>query len=141
MGLDVRSMYLPRSGPGSELSDADRRDLRRQYMRAYYHRPHVKARQRRAQRAYYLGAGKAVLRAAEIARRYGLTQERLDEMTAEQGGLCAMGCGAAISDIDHDHATGKVRGLLCRRCNVGLGFYEKLHEAARAYLVRAGAMP
>ena len=36
--------------------------------------------------------------------------------------------------IDHDHKTGKVRKLLCTRCNQGLGHYEKFKDKAEEYL-------
>jgi hypothetical protein len=37
---------------------------------------------------------------------------------------CAI-CGSLFDEvIDHDHITGKIRGLLCRSCNVGLGFFK-----------------
>lgn len=63
-------------------------------------------------------------------RAYGLTVEEFDKMFTAQGGLCAI-CqkpetlvrkskSIAIS-IDHEHATGKVRELLCARCNTMLG--------------------
>lgn len=51
-----------------------------------------------------------------------------------QGGACAL-C-RAITDyrllVDHCHATGVVRGLLCRRCNAGLGFFLDSPEVLRA---------
>jgi hypothetical protein len=48
-------------------------------------------------------------------------------MLAEQNGVCAI-CGKATEKslaVDHDHATGKVRALLCARCNTGLGCFEE----------------
>jgi Recombination endonuclease VII len=49
--------------------------------------------------------------------------ELYDRLLAEQGGVCAI-CGATPKTrrlhIDHDHKTGRVRGLLCHRCNGNL---------------------
>ena len=61
---------------------------------------------------------------------YDLTQDELNAMMAEQNGVCKV-CGCpptgkgpnAVLHIDHDHDTGKVRGLLCQACNRGLGFF------------------
>ena len=76
-------------------------------------------------------------------RRYGLTSARYDALLAEQGGVCAI-CGDAERDgwdfaVDHEHASGRVRGLLCRRCNVGIGLLRDSPEvvtAAADYLRR-----
>jgi hypothetical protein len=59
-------------------------------------------------------------------RIYGinLTYERYLEMLAGQNGLCAICCrppGKKSLAPDHDHQTGKVRALLCSKCNCGLG--------------------
>ncbi len=63
-----------------------------------------------------------------------------------QNGVCALCRKAETSTykgrirqfaIDHDHATGKVRGLLCSTCNIGIGHLQDspaLLEAAAAYL-------
>ena len=55
---------------------------------------------------------------------YGITLEEYNTMLAAQGGGCAI-CGnppgARSLHVDHDHATGEVRGLLCIGCNVALG--------------------
>lgn len=89
-----------------------------------------------------------VARLASYSRRhhlqtkFGLTTEDYDRKLAEQGGVCAI-CGTDDTSpwdwfcIDHDHATGKVRGLLCRACNTSIGQVsddpERLRKAA-AYL-------
>lgn len=69
---------------------------------------------------------------------YGLTKEDYYELLSKQLGVCAI-CKESPKDIirmhvDHCHSTGKVRGLLCRTCNQGIGFFKdsvaKLRNAA-----------
>lgn len=56
-----------------------------------------------------------------LKAHYGLTEEDVDAMRAEQGGLCAVCREDSATDIDHDHETGAVRGLVCPNCNLMLG--------------------
>ena len=57
--------------------------------------------------------------------KYGIPRADLLRLYEEQGGLCAIqpphGFGKRGPFVDHDHATGVVRGLLCDDCNVALG--------------------
>lgn len=62
-----------------------------------------------------------------IKQKYGLSHEDWVKMWLGQDGNCAI-CGepfAQQSDtfIDHNHKTGKVRGLLCNKCNLGMGYF------------------
>ncbi len=60
------------------------------------------------------------------ARRlsYGLTPEAFEVLLQVQAGCCAI-CKSTLcperTDVDHDHVSGRVRGLLCHRCNTGIG--------------------
>lgn len=78
------------------------------------------------------------------ARRFGLEVGQYEGMLADQGGVCAI-ChqkcprGGELS-VDHDHKTGLVRGLLCQRCNAGLGLFhddQSRINGAIAYLKSA----
>lgn len=79
---------------------------------------------------------------------YGLAPGEYDRMNAEQNGLCAI-CGSPETSserytgrsrklfVDHHHASGQVRQLLCMRCNVGIGQFRDdpdLLKKAIAYL-------
>jgi hypothetical protein len=56
-------------------------------------------------------------------RRYGLTKAEVDKLRAAQGNVCGI-CGDPDPEhLDHDHATGMIRTLLCQRCNHGLGLF------------------
>ena len=59
--------------------------------------------------------------------KYDLTPHQYAEMLLNQNGGCAI-CGAVPTDrplsVDHSHHTDKVRGLLCSRCNSGIGFFK-----------------
>ncbi|MCC9307713.1 endonuclease VII domain-containing protein [Kitasatospora sp. RB6PN24] len=62
-------------------------------------------------------------------------------MYFEQDGQCAVAsCVREAKCVDHDHVTGKVRGLLCQGCNVAIGFLESPEwmEGAHGYLVEHG---
>jgi Recombination endonuclease VII len=67
--------------------------------------------------------------------KYGMEQEDYDELLESQGGRCAI-CGRPFGRvcIDHDHATGQVRGLLCNLCNSRLGWFEFYGVAVLDYL-------
>ena len=69
-----------------------------------------------------------------IKYRYGLTIEDRDALREKQGDSCAI-CRHpfdAAPHIDHCHATGKIRGLLCDRCNRGIGYFKDDPERLRA---------
>lgn len=63
---------------------------------------------------------------SSVEARHGLPAGEYQRMLTAQGGVCKI-CGAPPGiealHVDHDHATDKVRGLLCRKCNHGLGFF------------------
>lgn len=71
------------------------------------------------------------LRKDTLRWRYGITEERYAQMLHAQGGVCAL-CRRdrpgrwGQYHVDHDHETGRLRGLLCVRCNAALGFYQKV---------------
>ena len=56
-----------------------------------------------------------------LRRRYGIGQAEVDAMLAAQGGLCAACKIDEPQHVDHDHKTGRVRGMLCYLCNQALG--------------------
>lgn len=79
---------------------------------------------------------------------YGITVEEYEALLAAQDGKCAVeGCTAIPEEqrygwfvVDHDHATGTVRGLLCNLHNVGLGAFHDDPSSLRAaadYLERS----
>lgn len=79
-------------------------------------------------------------------RKYGITEAIFWQMRAIQEDRCPI-CKkdlppARRAHVDHDHNTGKVRSLLCRRCNTGLGYVENKDwiRAALAYLQHHGSL-
>ena len=76
-----------------------------------------------------------------LKKKYGITEDIFNQMVLKQQGKCAI-CYKDFNQndipvIDHNHNNGKVRGILCTRCNIHLGFYEKdkeFHKKANKYL-------
>ena len=68
-------------------------------------------------------------RRSKFKRQYGITLDDYNNMLDKQGGGCGI-CGSETAGnrtkyfaVDHCHETGKVRGLLCTKCNRGLGLF------------------
>ena len=76
-------------------------------------------------------------RLASLKSSYGLRESDIVAMWEKQGGRCPI-CQRAIprkygfgNHVDHCHKTGIVRGLLCHRCNVGIGYFKDDINALR----------
>ncbi len=84
-----------------------------------------------------------------LRNNYNMTPADFNLMWAEQGGICEI-CKTPMAPrgkaknsvcVDHNHATGEIRGLLCRECNQGLGHMKddpKVLESALRYLLNKG---
>ena len=89
-----------------------------------------------ARQSYHRDPSRA--RGKWLKYRYGITLEDYDAMLVAQGGGCAL-CQRFPNEgrrlaVDHDHETGRIRGLLCNPCNVMLGWYEARQDLIRGYL-------
>jgi hypothetical protein len=117
----------------AELSE-EKREARKKYNQEWRdsHRDRLRAKQPRNQRK----------------SNYGLDDTIYQQMLRDQNGRCAI-CGELETtelrgkvwslSVDHDHVTGQIRGLLCRRCNSMLGHVQdnpSLLEKAIAYLLK-----
>jgi hypothetical protein len=69
---------------------------------------------------------------------FGITLDDYKRILESQGNKCPV-CGKLATDekyfdVDHNHETGEIRGILCSRCNRSLGWYEKCKEGIETYL-------
>lgn len=90
---------------------------------------HSRTAKGRATQQRYRQAGKA--KGGALKRAYNLTLKQHKQMYVDQNGCCKI-CKQSIPydkiGVDHNHKTGKIRGLLCWHCNVFLGHLEKNFE-------------
>jgi hypothetical protein len=114
------------------------KEQKREYMRGYLTRWRKKNpdKERAKQLRHYIA------HRPDLRRNYGITLDDLNRMVAAQDGKCAL-CGAPLKRnyVDHDHATGKVRGVVCCRCNIRLSAVDDTEwmEKARQYKEKSHA--
>ena len=128
----------PDCGAWKPLEDFPRNRRTRDGRHAYC-KPCHNARGHESRQRLYGGS-----RHYHLKRRYGIGADEFDALLAKQGGVCRI-CGRPDPEhVDHDHKTGRVRGILCFNCNGGLGQFaddvDRLESAAH-YLSSAGVVP
>ena len=140
------SSYTPRKRQ-RYADDPEHRERTRAYNRAWVaaHRDEINAQKRRRwaddpalrkkQRAYRARSGRQVY----LKYHYGISVEQYEALLAQQDGACAI-CRERSEEalcVDHCHVTRRVRRLLCRRCNLGIGYFRddpRLLRVAADYL-------
>lgn len=110
--------------------ESENRERRNQYAREYYKDNAARIREAARKRRF--------------ERIYGTTVEAIEALRLVQNNLCAI-CSRSFDEhemhVDHSHATGDVRGLLCENCNLGIGQFNDSPErlaAALDYLTANG---
>ena len=85
----------------------------------------------------FMGWCKECMKEYARFRVLGVTPDEYNKMFEDQEGLCWI-CGThndVLSQslcVDHNHETGSIRGLLCAKCNRGIGFFDENPELLRA---------
>jgi Recombination endonuclease VII len=106
----------------------------------YAEDPEYRARMLQESRAYYEANREKINRSRRRLRlknRFGISLQDYDALLAKQKGACAI-CkkkSARSLCVDHCHTTGLIRGLLCNKCNRGMGFFEDDAARIRAVIV------
>lgn len=83
-------------------------------------------------------------RRSNIRQKYGLTDEAYIALLDAHNHQCAICFDTETLCVDHDHETGKVRGILCNRCNSGIGMLRDsllLVQKAGEYLEKHREVP
>lgn len=121
------------------------KECEREYAKGYYARNRDRY---RIKQAIWAEANREYKRewhkANYLRKTWGLTFDQLNEMIEAQKRRCAVCSVQAELVIDHDHASGRIRGLLCQPCNKGLGHFHddpEMLEAAAQYLRASASVP
>jgi hypothetical protein len=111
------------------------------YNKAYYQANKEKSYEHcKAWRLAHAAEVKAKLFARNLRVKFNLTVEEYNQILKNQNNACPI-CGLPTSflsrnlSVDHDHKTGKIRGLLCENCNVGLGHFKDNPNSLRMAIV------
>jgi hypothetical protein len=103
-----------------------------EYQRQRYNNPE-NHKQHKMDRNIYLKNRKDSIRKWYLKTTYGLTPEQYQEMYSKYDGKCyiCMELKDYYLHVDHNHDTGKIRGLLCNNCNRAIGLLKDSSESLR----------
>jgi len=124
-------------------SEPARKEARKEARKKYYQEhkeekaAYYQANRDRVLKQQKTPAAKMAHKYAKMKYKYDVTKKEYHDLYNSQNGKCLI-CGIDLkildenTHVDHDHKSGKVRGLLCRDCNHGIGLLDtlaKLHKA------------
>jgi hypothetical protein len=105
---------------------ADNQEKVKAYAREHYQRTkHKQREQERLRKAADPEKHKARVRGYELRYNYGISLNTYNRLAAEQGDRCRICLKETKLHVDHRHSDQRVRGLLCHKCNQGLGIFEE----------------
>ena len=120
------------------------RERRRMARERYATDPEYRARARRQSRE----SSKRRSKAQRLAESHGIPLETFQMFLEKQQGVCAICSNQGTTErfkhlsVDHNHVTGEIRGLLCHKCNMGIGQFQdnpELLQKAIAYLTNSSS--
>lgn len=88
------------------------------------------------QKEWILKQGENFRKISDLKSNYGINKEDYFSILDSQKGkcgICRVELNFTLTHLDHHHKTGKIRGILCHQCNVGLGMFKEKEE----YLIKA----
>jgi hypothetical protein len=120
--------------------DCKRKAGREASGRYYHNHPEKVKEQNRRYEAEHKERMIELRRLGQLRRKYGITSEEFNSLASKQNGACAV-CKTSFRvtkpNVDHDHVTGRVRGLLCDGCNWAVGAFESRRDGILSYLEMA----
>lgn len=133
---------------GKDRTQADNLNIWCKDCRSKYHRAYRVQLNEYASNSTYLAEYYSNSERTKHFRKYGISIAEYEKLYQQQNGVCAI-CGQSETDkiksgkqkylaVDHDHTTGKIRGLLCKSCNIKLSVLENalFVERANIYLAK-----
>ena len=129
---DARAKYMSayyKKNPEKFVRTLEQREKHNETRRQKY-RESAEFREKAKSAAKAWQDGNPTKRKSQRLRKYGLTLQEFNAMMESQSGACAI-CGHSDMStpnffpvVDHCHSSGKVRGILCMACNMGLGKFK-----------------
>ena len=139
-----RSEYRTRKRGNETLSEAVCKECEHEKQREYRNRPGVKERTRLASKKRRAEMGKEGKANEHLQKAYGISLSDKKEMLAKNKNKCPI-CSTSTPEmfwtVDHCHRTGKIRDVICDRCNKMLGLSRDNPEtllAAYRYVLKHG---